>query len=122
MIIATIKMMIPPQKRGEALSILRSVAELCSDDPGCLSCNIYRDLNNNRVLVLEEVWRTGEDLDLHLRSEEYRNLLLVLEVALKQPEIRFDTISDSTGIETIEKARNDGKKTTYSFSAQGEKK
>ena len=105
MIIATIRMMIPPQKRGEALRILRSVAELCRDDPGCLSCNIYRDLNDNRVLVLEEVWRTEEDLDLHLRSEEYRNLLLVLEMALKQPEIRFDTISNTTGIETIEKAR-----------------
>ena len=105
MIIATIRMMIPPQKRGEALRILRSVAELCRYDPGCLSCNIYRDLNDNRVLVLEEVWRTGEGLDLHLRSEEYRNLLLVLEMALKQPEIRFDTISSTTGIETIEKAR-----------------
>ena len=93
MIIATIRMMIPPQKRGEASRILKSVAELCKDDPGCLSCNIYRDLNNNRVLVLEEVWRTEEDLDLHLRSEEYRNLLLVLEMALELPEIRFDTIS-----------------------------
>ena len=46
-----------------------------------------------QVLVLEEVWRSEEDLDLHLRSEEYRNLLLVLEMALEQPEIRFDTIS-----------------------------
>ena len=105
MIIATIRMMIPPQKRGEALRILRSVAELCRDDPGCLSCNIYRGLNDTRVLVLEEVWRTGEGLDLHLRSEEYRNLLLVLEMALKLPEIRFDTIASTTGIETIEKAR-----------------
>ena len=121
MIIATIRMMIPPQKRDEALRILESLAELCRDDPGCLSCNIYRDLHDGRVLVLEEVWKTGEDLDLHLRSEEYRNLLLVLEMALEQPEIRFDTISDSTGIETIEKARSGGKKTTYSFSAQGEK-
>ena len=105
MIIATIRMMIPPQKRGEALRILKSVAELCRDDPGCLSCNVYRDLNDNRILVLEEVWRTEEGLDLHLRSEEYRNLLLVLEMALKQPEIRFDTILSTTGIETIEKAR-----------------
>jgi hypothetical protein len=28
-------------------------------------------------------------------------------MALKQPEIRFDTILSSTGIETIEKARKD---------------
>jgi hypothetical protein len=44
--------------------------------------------------------------NLHLRSDEYRNLLLILEMALEQPEIRFDTISGSTGIETIEKARD----------------
>ena len=106
MILATIRMTIPPQKSGEALKILRSVAELCKDDPGCLSCHIYGDLQEKNVLMLEEVWRTEEDLDLHLRSDEYRNLLLVLEMALKQPEIRFDTISSSTGIETIEKARS----------------
>ena len=51
------------------------------------------------------VWRSDEELNLHLRSDDYRNLLLVLEMALKEPEIRFDTISSSTGIETIEKAR-----------------
>jgi quinol monooxygenase YgiN len=105
MILATIRMTIPPPKHGEALKILRSMAELCRDDPGCLSCHIYGDQQENNVLMLEEVWRSEEDLDLHLRSDEYRNLLLVLEMALKQPEIRFDTISSSTGIETIEKAR-----------------
>jgi hypothetical protein len=28
-----------------------------------------------------------------------------MEMAIEQPEIRFDTIAHSTGIETIEKAR-----------------
>jgi quinol monooxygenase YgiN len=106
MILATIRMTIPVQKHGEALKILRSVAELCRDDPGCLGCHIYRDLQDNKVLALQEAWRAGEDLNRHLRSNEYRNVLLVLEMATKRPEIRFDTISSSTGIETIEKARD----------------
>ena len=106
MIKATIRMTIPPQKSGEVLKIIRSVVELCRYNPGCLSCHLYGDLQEKNVLMLEEVWRAEEDLDLHLRSDEYRNLLLVLEMALKQPEIRFDTISSSTGIETIEKARS----------------
>jgi quinol monooxygenase YgiN len=106
MIQATIRMTIPPQKSGEVLKIIRSVVEQCSDDPGCLSCHIYGDLQEKNVLMLVEIWKSEEDLDLHLRSEEYRNLLLVLEMALKRPEIRFDTISSSTGIETIEKARS----------------
>jgi quinol monooxygenase YgiN len=106
MIQATIRMTIPPKKSGEALKILRSVVELCKDNPGCLSCHIYGDLQEKNILMLEQAWRSEEDLNLHLRSDEYRNLLLVLEMAITQPEIRFDTISSSTGIETIEKARN----------------
>ena len=105
MIQATIRMEIPPQKSAGVLKILRSLVELCSYEPGCISCRIYADLQEKDILMLEEVWRTEEDLDLHLCSEEYRNLLLAMEMALKQPEIRFDTISSSTGIETIEKAR-----------------
>ena len=106
MIQATVRMAIQSRKSGEALKILRSVVELCRDDPGCLSCHIYGDLQEKNVFMLKEVWKSEEDLDLHLRSDEYRNLLLVLEMALEQPEIRFDTISRSTGIETIEKARS----------------
>ncbi len=105
MIQATIRMIIPSKKRDEALRILRSMVEQWRDETGCLSCNIYGDLQEKDVLMLEEVWRSEEDLVLHLRSNKYRNLLLVLEMALKQPEIKFNTISSSKGIETIEKAR-----------------
>ena len=106
MILSTVRMTMPPQKREEVLKILRSMSEQRRDDPGCLSCYIYGDLQEKNVFVLEEVWRAEEDLDLHLRSGEYLNLLLVLELAVKQPEIRFDTISSSMGIEAIEKARS----------------
>ena len=106
MIQATIRMTIPPQKSGEVLKIIRSVVELCRYNPGCLSCHLYGDLQEKNVLMLEEVWRAEEDLDLHLRSDEYSNLLLVMEMALKHPEVRFNTVSTSTGIETIEKARS----------------
>jgi len=103
---ATVTMKIPPQKSGEALRIFKSITEQCLYAPGCISCHIYGDLQEKSVFMLKEIWRSEEDLDLHLRSDEYRNLLLILEMALEQPEIRFDTISSSTGIETIEKARN----------------
>jgi len=106
MIQTTIRMTIPPQKSAEALIILRSMVEQCGMQPGCLSCHIYGDLQQKNVYMFEEVWRSEEDLNLHLRSEEYLNLLLVLEMSLKKPDIRFHNISSSSGIETIEKARS----------------
>jgi quinol monooxygenase YgiN len=105
MIFATVRMTIPPKKRDEALRILRSTAEQCKLHSGCLGWHIYEDVQEDNVLMFEEVWRSEEDLERHLRSEEYRDLLLVMEMALKHPEVRFNTVSISTGIETIEKAR-----------------
>jgi len=103
---ATIRMLMPPQKRGEGLKIIKSVVELCRYDPGCLGCHIYSDLQKKNVLMLEQAWRSEEDLNHHIRSEEYLNLILALEMATEVPEIRFDVISHSTGIDTIEKVRN----------------
>ena len=106
MILATIRMTIPLEMRHDALKILKRMAEECRDESGCLGCHIYEDLKENEVLMFEELWKTEEDLSRHIRSEEYLNLLLVVEMARKQPEIRFDTISKSAGIEAIEKARS----------------
>ncbi len=105
MVLATIRMIIPGTKWNEALKILRTVAEQCKVYSGCLDCRIYGDLQEDNVLMFEEMWRSEEDLNHHLGSDEYRKVLLVMEMALKQPEIRFDTISSSTGIETVERAR-----------------
>ena len=105
MIQESIRISIPPQKSEAILGILRSVLERSRDDSCCLGCHIYADLGEKNVLMLEGIWSTEEGLEHHLRSDEYRNLLLALELAVRRPEIRFNTISGSTGIETIEKAR-----------------
>ena len=105
MILASIRMMVAPQKRVELLRILRSTAEGDRILPGCLNCRIYEDLQEDNVIMFEEMWRSEEELDEHLRSDEYRRVLLALEMALHHPEVRFNRISSSSGIETIEKAR-----------------
>jgi quinol monooxygenase YgiN len=102
---STIKMSIPHPLKDEVMKVLGWIADLCRDNPDCLGCHLYGDLLKKDVLVLEQVWKAQEPLDRHLRSEEYRNLLIVLEMSRNKPEIRFDTITHSTGIETIERAR-----------------
>jgi len=106
MIHATIRMTVPDQKVREALEILRSVAERTRVQPGCISCRIYHDAQEENVIMVDELWRTQEEHECHLRSAEYRNVLLVVEMAREKPEIKFSAFSDSTGLETIEKARS----------------
>ena len=105
MILATIRMKISPQKRGEALKILKSTVERNRILPGCLSCRIYEDIEEDNVLMYEEMWKSEEEMEQHLLSDEYRKVLLVMEMALHHPEVGFNTLVSSTGIETIAKAR-----------------
>jgi quinol monooxygenase YgiN len=124
MILATLRMAIPLQKRGEALKILKSMVARNQAQPDCVFCRICEDALEDNVLQFEEMWRSEVELERHLRSDGYHKVLLVLEMALKQPEIRFDTISSSTGIETIEKARNHARTECggFSFSQGGQRR
>jgi quinol monooxygenase YgiN len=57
------------------------------------------------VLTFEDTWESEADLERHLRSPDYRQLLLVMELARVPPEVRFNRVSHSTGLETIQAAR-----------------
>jgi quinol monooxygenase YgiN len=107
MVLVTLRMAIPQQKRAEALKILKSMVVRNQARPDdCVFCRLCEDALEDNIIQFQEMWRSEEELERHLRSDEYHRVLLVLEMSLEQPEIRFDTISSSTGIETIEKARS----------------
>ena len=106
MVRSIIRMLIPFEKQSEALEILISTIEETLFDPGCISCWLYRGVEDVRAIMLEELWMNEEDVERHLRSDKYRKVLLVLEMAAEPPEIRFDTIEHSAGLERIEQARS----------------
>lgn len=106
MIHSTIRIVTIPEKRDEAETILCTVAARTRVVSGCIACRAYHDAQEDRALMLEAIWDNEEDMNRHLRSEEFRNVLLVMEMAVEQPEIRFETFSRVTGIETIKKVRS----------------
>jgi len=90
---------------NEALMILDSVIELTRLEEGCISCRLYRDLQVEGALMLEEIWSSQSDLERHLRTDKFHTVLLVVEMASVYPEIRFDVIAHTTGMETIQRIR-----------------
>jgi len=105
MVRSTIRMLIPFEKGSGALEILGSLIEETQFEPGCANCRLYRCVRDMRIIMLDELWLSEEELQHHLRSERYRKILLVVEMAAEPPEIRFDIIAQSSGVETIEQAR-----------------
>jgi quinol monooxygenase YgiN len=105
MIQTMLKMDFASQKVDEALQILCSIIERTRAEIGCNGCSVYRDMQNDKRIVFEENWKNDEALKHHLRSEDFRKVLMVMEMAIIPPEVRFDTITESRGVETIEEAR-----------------
>ena len=105
MIHSTVSMVLPDHRLSEAMAILGPMTERTRTERGCLGCHLQRDVLEENVLIFEERWACEEDVERHLRSQDYRHLLLVMEMAQVPPEVRFDTVATSTGFETIQKAR-----------------
>ena len=102
---STIRMLIPLEKQSEALGILGAVCAKIQFDPNFISTHLYRGVDDVLAIMLEERWTSDEHMLQHLQSDAYHRILLVIEMAEEPPEIRFDRIMHTGGVETIEKAR-----------------
>ena len=105
MIDATIKITVAPEKRKEVLQTLQALLGPIRREQGCISCKCYVDVEAENSIFFREEWRTGEDLDTHLRSVHFGVLIGAIGLLNKEPEIRFSTIASTAGAEAIKAAR-----------------
>lgn len=105
MIHATVRMVLPARQLIEVMGLLASMAQRTRTERGCLDCQLHRDLLEENVLILEERWASEADLERHVRSQDYRQLLLIMELAKTPPDVRFDTVSTSEGFEAVARIR-----------------
>jgi quinol monooxygenase YgiN len=106
MIIGTVRILPPPDRHAAVVEVLRSVQGSVRAQPGCAAFDILEELGPEPSILLVERWETGEALDEHLRSDSCRRVLGAAEIAGSRPEIRFDHVSASEGLELIERLRN----------------
>jgi quinol monooxygenase YgiN len=105
MILVTMRMTVNPEKQDEFLQIIRWMLEPTRVEKGCMSYRCYQDIENENVFILVEEWKSRADLDRHIRSDDYRNLLSAMDLLSDPPEIKINTVSDTGGFEVIKEAR-----------------
>jgi quinol monooxygenase YgiN len=111
MILGTLRILPLPDRRLDVLEILRSIQGSVAAQPGCGSCRIYEEEGPEAAIVLLEEWESKAALKAHLRSDAYHRILGALELSSAAPEVRFDSVSDSQGMELIERIRRRGETT-----------
>lgn len=96
---------VSPEKTADVISIINSISGPLSVDSSCKHFDLYSNTKNDDRLLLFEVWDSKEALEDHIRSDDFSKILAIMEISNQPPEICFDTISKSAGIEFIEKLR-----------------
>jgi quinol monooxygenase YgiN len=99
----------PRERQQEILGVLRMLMAPLRADPACTGCRLYRSVEDDRVLAFEEEWRSKKDLERHMRSDDYRIVLSVLDCSTEPPEVNLQTIGDSRGMELMASFRGSGR-------------
>jgi quinol monooxygenase YgiN len=82
--------------------------ETVGKEKGCLSYNVFCDIDGKTVFNLIEEWKTREDLDRHIRSERFSVLLGTKSLLAKPLEMKIHTVSLSEGVEVVNALRGKG--------------
>jgi quinol monooxygenase YgiN len=109
MIIVRITMAARPEKRKEVMQTLLSMIEPTLQERGCLSYQVFQDIEDENVFSLIKEWETREDLDHHMRSNRFGVLFGTKILLNEQQNIQIHTISHSEGMEAVHAIR--GKRT-----------
>jgi len=109
MIIVRITMNVLPEKQKEVKETLRSMIESTGKEKGCLSYDVFCDIEDKNVFSLHEEWETYEDLDHHIRTDRFGVLLGTKSLLCEPPKIQIHTVSHSEGMEVVNTLRSKGR-------------
>ena len=107
MIVATLRIAVPARRRDETRRALLFILGQTEVQPGCRGCRLYQDTERPNAFALVQEWASQADLDRHIRSHVYGKVLAIMETAAEPPELRFDTIAHTIGIEAVHAVRGD---------------
>jgi quinol monooxygenase YgiN len=108
MIVGTLRILPAPDRRAEILEVFRAIQGPVLAQPGCIGCHIYEEQGPEQAVVLVERWESQSALEAHLRSESYRRILGAVELSGAPPDVRFEFVSATEGMELIERSRKPG--------------
>jgi len=107
MMILTVHLKVPPEKRLDALKTIHSVIGQTAVQPGCLGCELFNSTQNDDNLLLQEKWQSREDLNRHVKTPEFRKIMVTMDLACEPPDISFIECGLPEGMDLVEKILGD---------------
>ena len=105
MMIEQMSLAVPEAKKQQVGSALASFVGPTQVQPGCLSCSLSQGWTNPHELRFESRWANEEDLIRHLKSDSYKQLLLLMELSSVPPQIEYFVVVRAQGLDLVQNAR-----------------
>ena len=105
MVTLTISVHARPQKCNELLSTCKLITEQACLENGCLSCRISRDVDNENLIYLEEIWDLRSSLDAHFCSDVFSALIGAIQLLGAKHELSINDGAQTEGMDAVQAAR-----------------
>ncbi len=105
MIIEHMSISAPEGQAQQLCSALASLTGPTEVQKGCLGCRLLRSWQDPNEIVIETKWTSADELILHLQSDTYKRLLLLMELSPTPPVLQFYTVEEVRGLDLVEMAR-----------------
>jgi quinol monooxygenase YgiN len=99
-----LQMRVAPGKRHELLRTLTAILGPVGVMPGCRSCRLYQDAQDDYSMLLVTEWASKHDWDEFLTTREFRTLLIATDLLREKPEVRLLSQSEGQDISLIREA------------------
>ena len=105
MILVSMEMTVLPAKHMEFSQTFHALIQSIRKEKGCIKSSAYLDIEDENTFCMIQGWETQKELDNYLRSDLFEVLQGTKNFLSEPCEIKFYTVSSTTGIEAVKKAR-----------------
>jgi quinol monooxygenase YgiN len=85
------------------LDALRYISTTTRLEDGCLGCSVWAGPDSTLHYV--EEWDTEDTMRRRVRSDRFTSVLAVIESASEPPEVRFDFVTRTRGLDYVAEIR-----------------
>jgi len=103
----SIDMRFDPKDVDHAIRMLLSVRGSIQAKRGCRACEVGMEASEPGLVHYREEWESEDVFHQHVQSEEFRRVLIALDLCCEEPRIVVGNLSGHSGMEYLRKLREE---------------
>lgn len=81
----------------------------------CRRFGVYQSSSDPAELMLVSEWHSRDALERHIRSEDFRVVLLALDASDREPQVRLDMVAATEGFDQVRRVLKQKKRASVGF-------